>query len=166
MKKGVVGKFYKILGKQGVLLTPEGLKSYSYDGTTNWIHEPDVVLLPTSTHQVSDILRLANEERIPVTPRGGGTNVSGGSIPIQGGIVLCMTRMNNIVRVDKENLSATVESGAVLQDLMTRFAQDGLFFPPDPQSFLGANPGRSHCRECRWTIVLKIRCDQAIHFGS
>jgi glycolate oxidase len=141
LKKGVVERLYKILGKEGVLSAPEVLKSYSYDGTTNWNHEPDIVLLPTSTRHVSDILRLANEERIPVTPRGGGTNVSGGSVPIRGGIVLCMTRMNKVLRVDKENLSATVESGIILQDLTIRLAQDGLFFPPDPQSFLGATLG-------------------------
>lgn len=141
LKEGVVEQFRKILGKEGVLSAPEALKAYSYDGTTNWIHEPDIVLLPASTRHVSDILRFANEERIPVTPRGGGTNVSGGSIPIRGGIVLCMTRMNKILRVDKENLSATVESGIILQHLMTQLAHDGLFFPPDPQSFLGATLG-------------------------
>lgn len=141
LKKGIAERFRKILGKEGVLSTPEVLKTYSYDGTTNWTHEPDIVLLPTSTRHVSDILRFANEERIPVTPRGGGTNVSGGSIPIRGGIVLCMTRMNKVLRVDKENLSATVESGIILQHLTTRLAHDGLFFPPDPQSFLGATLG-------------------------
>ena len=80
-------------------------------------------------------MKIANTERIPVTPRGGGTNVSGGSVPIQGGIVLCTTRMNRILRIDKENLSATVEPGVVLLDLTNRLAKEGLFFPPDPQSF-------------------------------
>ena len=86
-------------------------------------------------------MKLANREKIPVTPRGGGTNVSGGSVPIQGGIVLCTTKMNRILKIDKENLTATVEPGVVLQDLTIKLATEGLFFPPDPQSFLGATMG-------------------------
>ena len=104
-------------------------------------HEPDIVLFPTSTQEISEIVKIANTEKIPVTPRGGGTNVSGGSVPIQGGIVLCTTRMNRILKVDKENLSTTVEPGVVLLDLNNRLAKEGLFFPPDPQSFFGATIG-------------------------
>ena len=86
-------------------------------------------------------MKIANAEKVPVTPRGGGTNVSGGSVPIEGGIVVCMTKMNKIVKIDKENLTATVEPGVVLMDLNLALAGEGLFFPPDPQSFLGATMG-------------------------
>ncbi len=141
IKEALMGKLEKIVGKWNLLSSPESLKAYSYDGTTHWIHEPDVVLFPTTTNEVSEIMKLANGERIPVTPRGGGTNVSGGSVPIRGGIVLCTTKMNKILKVDKENLTATVEPGVVLMDLTLRLAKDGLFFPPDPQSFLGATLG-------------------------
>jgi len=141
LKESIVAELQKIVGKENALTSPEALKAYSYDGTTSWVHEPDIVVFPTSTQQVSDIMRLANAEKIPVTPRGGGTNVSGGSIPIMGGIVLCTTKMNKILKVDKENLTATVEPGVVLQDLTIRLMKDGLFFPPDPQSFLGATLG-------------------------
>jgi glycolate oxidase len=141
IKESIVGQLEKIVGKENVLTTPEALKAYSYDGTSSWQHEPDVVVFPTTTQHVSEIMKLANAEKVPVTPRGGGTNVSGGSVPIMGGIVLCTTKMNKIVRVDKENLTATVEPGVVLQDLTMRLAQDKLFFPPDPQSFLGATIG-------------------------
>ncbi len=137
----LIGEFQQIVGKENVLTSSEALKAYSYDGTTNWIHEPDVVVFPTTTQQVSAILKIANAEKIPVTPRGGGTNVSGGSVPWMGGIAMVMTKMNKIVRIDKENLTATVEPGVVLQDLTLRLAKDGLFFPPDPQSFLGATMG-------------------------
>jgi glycolate oxidase len=99
------------------------------------------VVFPTSTKEISEIMKLANAEKIPVTPRGGGTNVSGGSVPWMGGIVLCTAKMNKILRIDKENLTATVEPGVVLQDLTMKLAKDGLFFPPDPQSFLGATMG-------------------------
>ena len=141
MKESLIAEFGGIVGKENVLTSSEALKAYSYDGTTNWIHEPDVVVFPTSADQVSAILKRANAEKIPVTPRGGGTNVSGGSVPWLGGIAMVMTKMNRILRIDKENLTATVEPGVVLQDLTLRLAKDGLFFPPDPQSFLGATMG-------------------------
>ncbi|MBW6486873.1 MAG: FAD-binding protein [Syntrophobacterales bacterium] len=141
IKESLIVEFQRIAGKENVLTTPEALKAYSYDGTTNWIHEPDVVVFPTTTQAVSEIMKIANAEKIPVTPRGGGTNVSGGSVPWHGGIVLCTTKMNKILKVDKENLTATVEPGVVLQELTLRLAKDGLFFPPDPQSFLGATLG-------------------------
>jgi glycolate oxidase len=141
IKESLIGEFEKIVGKENVLTSKEALRAYSYDGTTNWIHEPDVVVFPTSAAQVAGVVKLAAAERIPVTPRGGGTNVSGGSVPWHGGIVLCMTKMNKILKIDKENLSATVEPGVVLQDLTLTLAKEGLFFPPDPQSFLGATMG-------------------------
>ncbi len=141
LQQHLLQQLQSIVGKENVLTSPESLKAYSYDGTTNWIHEPDVVVFPTTTEEVSQILKLANREKIPVTPRGGGTNVSGGSVPVQGGIVLCTTKMNKILKIDKENLTATVEPGVVLQDLTLQLAKEGLFFPPDPQSFLGATLG-------------------------
>jgi glycolate oxidase len=141
IKDSIVQELKKIVGAENVLTSSESLKAYSYDGTTSWIHEPDVVVLPTSTKEIAAIVTLANAEKVPVTPRGGGTNVSGGSIPIKGGIVLCTTKMNKILKLDKENLTVTVEPGVVLMDLTMRLAKEGLFFPPDPQSFLGATMG-------------------------
>ena len=139
--KSLIGQFEKIVGKDNVLTSKEALRAYSYDGTTNWIREPDVVIFPTTTQEVSAVLKIANAEKIPVTPRGGGTNVSGGSVPWMGGIALVMTKMNHILKVDTVNLTATVEPGVVLQNLTLTIAKDGLFFPPDPQSFLGATLG-------------------------
>jgi glycolate oxidase len=141
IKESVVAELQKIVGKENALTSKEALKAYSYDGTTSWIHEPDIVLFPTITQEISAIMKIANAEKIPVTPRGGGTNVSGGSVPIEGGIVMCFTKMNKIVKIDKENLTATVEPGVVLMDLNMALAREGLFFPPDPQSFLGATMG-------------------------
>jgi glycolate oxidase len=101
LKEPLLKELESIVGKQNVLTTPESLKAYSYDGTTSWIHEPDVVVFPTTAEEVSSIMKIANREKIPVTPRGGGTNVSGGSVPIQGGIVLTMTKFNKILKIDK-----------------------------------------------------------------
>ena len=86
-------------------------------------------------------MEVAFEHEIPVTIRGAGTNVSGGSIPLSGGIVLCTTRMNRIVRLSKENLYVHVEAGVVLNDLYEFLKKHSLFFPPDPQSFLAATVG-------------------------
>ena len=141
IEKRIVDELIRIVGKDDALTEDEDLASYSFDGTTNWVHKPDVVVFPTSPQEISEILKLANKRRIPVTPRGAGTNVSGGSIPIKGGIVLCTTKMNRILKIDKENLMATVEPGVVLMDFNVALAKEGLFFPPDPQSFLAATMG-------------------------
>jgi glycolate oxidase len=131
----------KIVGSTNTLTSKEDLVTYSYDATTIWKHLPDVVVFPLKTEHVSQILKLAYEKRIPVTTRGGGTNLSGGSIPIKGGIVLCTTKMNRIINVKKENLSAEVEAGVNLQDFNNTLAREGLFYPPDPQSAQGCTLG-------------------------
>ncbi len=138
---GIVDRLRRIAGKDNVLTSKEAMVAYSYDATNMWRHLPDAVVLPSSAVQISDILKLANENGIPVTPRGGGTNVSGGSIPIHGGIVLCTTKMNRIIEINKTNLNATVEPGVILQDFQAALAKEGLFFPPDPQSFSGCTMG-------------------------
>ncbi|OPY15099.1 MAG: putative FAD-linked oxidoreductase [Syntrophus sp. PtaU1.Bin005] len=141
ISESVLVELQNILGREDVLTAREILKTYSYDGTSQWTHEPDAVVFPRTAEQVSAIMKLANAHRIPVTPRGGGTNVSGGSIPVLGGIVLCTTKMDKILNIDRENFTATVECGVVLMNFNTRLAAEGLFFPPDPQSFLAATIG-------------------------
>ena len=141
LKPEIISRLQKIAGKEAVLTAKEDLTTYSYDATTTWAHMPEVVVLPTTTEQVSQIMKLANENRIPVTPRGAGTNVSGGSIPIKGGIVLATTRMKRILDINKVNLVATVEPGVVLQDFNLALAEEDLFYPPDPQSFMGCTMG-------------------------
>jgi glycolate oxidase len=136
-----VSQLEKIVGRDSMLTAKEDLAAYAYDGTTTWSHAPEIVVLPTTTAQISEILRLANENLIPVTPRGSGTNISGGSIPVRGGIVLCTTRMNRILDINKANLTAIVEPGVVLQDFNTLLAKENLFYPPDPQSFLTCTIG-------------------------
>jgi glycolate oxidase len=141
LKHEITKQLEGIVGKESVLTAREDLATYAYDGTTTWSHNPDVVVLPTTTAQISAVLRLANGNRIPVTPRGSGTNISGGSVPVQGGIVLCTTKMNRILEINKANLIAQVEPGVVLQDLNTQLAKENLFYPPDPQSFLSCTIG-------------------------
>lgn len=137
----VIKKLYKILGDKSVLVSKSDLSSFSYDATSNWQGMPEIVLFPTDILQISRILALANENSIPVTVRGAGTNLSGGSIPVSGGIVLCTARMNRIIEIDAVNFTATVEAGVVLNDFNMELAKQNLFFPPDPQSFLAATMG-------------------------
>ena len=127
LKPGVINQLERIVGKDSVLTAKEDLATYSYDGTTTWSNPPEVVVLPTSAAQISDVLKLANENLIPVTPRGSGTNISGGSVPIRGGIVICTTRMNRVLDINKANLTATVEPGVVLQDFNNLLAKENLF---------------------------------------
>ncbi|MCX7912308.1 MAG: FAD-binding protein [Dehalococcoidales bacterium] len=141
IEKPIIDELCRIAGRENVLTAKEELTAYSYDATNLWRHLPDAVVLPHTSEEVARILRLASEKRIPLTPRGGGTNVSGGSIPVRGGIVLVTTRMNRIIEVNRTNLSATVEPGVVLQDFQAALAREGLFFPPDPQSFAGCTMG-------------------------
>jgi glycolate oxidase len=141
IESGTLKKLREIVGTDGVLTENLDLASYAFDGTTGWQHKPDVVVFPTTTEQVSEIMKLASALQIPVTPRGAGSNLSGGSVPMSGGIVLCTTRMNKIVKIDADSFTVTTEVGVVLNDLTRELAKQNLFFPPDPQSFLAATIG-------------------------
>ncbi len=141
LSKNILGKLREIAGAKGLLTDPVDLTAYSFDGTTSWQSLPEAVVFPTTAEQVSLILKLANEQGIPVTPRGAGSNLSGGSVPIAGGIVLCTARMNRILGIDADNFTVTVEVGVVLNDLNRELTLQNLFFPPDPQSFLTATIG-------------------------
>ena len=133
MEKKFIAQLEKITGPEGVLTTPEDLAVYSYDGT---FEEgcPDVVVLPRTTDQVTQLVRLAAQERIPVVTRGMGSGLAGGSVPSLGGIVLAMTRMNRILEIDRVNATAYVEAGIITADLQTAVEKLGLFYPPDPSS--------------------------------
>jgi glycolate oxidase len=123
----------KILGKKGVLTSPEDLAVYSYDGTFEECN-PDVVVLPESTIQVSEIVKLAGKERIPVVTRGMASGLAAASVPFSGGIVLVMTRMDKVIELDLENAIIHVEAGIVTADLQSYVEKRGLFYPPDPSS--------------------------------
>jgi glycolate oxidase len=141
LKQEIIRQLESIVGKESILTAKEDMATYSYDGTTTWSHPPEVVVLPNTTEQISKIMKLANDNLIPVTPRGSGTNISGGSVPVRGGIVLCTTKMNKVLNINKANLTATVEPGVVLHDFNTLIAKENLFYPPDPQSFLSCTIG-------------------------
>jgi glycolate oxidase len=135
LDKSVLKELSKILGKDHLLTTPADLALYGYDATpAAEITPPDAVVLPGSAEEVQRIVQLANRVLFPVIPRGAGTNLTGGTLPVRGGVVLSTQRMNRIVGIDTENLQAVVQPGVVTEDLHDQVEELRLFYPPDPQS--------------------------------
>ncbi len=114
--------------------SPEQRAAYAYDGTATLRAEPAAVVFPVDTAQVSGLLKFAAARRIPVVTRGSGTGLSGGSVPVAGCLVLCLTKMNRILEVDAENLTLLAEAGAVTADVAAAAGGVGLCYPPDPGS--------------------------------
>ncbi|MFH0976778.1 MAG: FAD-linked oxidase C-terminal domain-containing protein [Spirochaetota bacterium] len=141
LTKNIINDLKKLAGEGGVLSAEADLAAYSYDGTTNWQSMPEAVVFTATAEQISGIMKLASANTIPVTMRGAGTCLSGGPVPVAGGIVICTTRMNRIIEIDKENFTVTAEAGVVLNNMNLELAKNKLFFPPDPQSFLAATIG-------------------------
>lgn len=142
--KEVLSELIRVLGKENVLSEKEDLITYSYDATAAVpSQEPDVVVTPTTTQQVVEIVKIANRYKLPIYPRGSGTNLSGGAIPLKKGIVLTTMKMNKILELDSDNLVATVEPGVVIQDLNNEAVKHGLMYPPDPGTVTTATMGGS-----------------------
>lgn len=138
-----IESFEKIVGKEFVLVDGESLEHYSHDETEALRYLPDVVIRPRTAAEISAIMKICNENRIPVTPRGAGTGLSGGALPYRGGVVLSMERMNTILHIDERNLQVTTEPGVITEVLQNAVKEKGLFYPPDPSSrgscFIGGN---------------------------
>ncbi|MBN2575957.1 MAG: FAD-binding protein [Deltaproteobacteria bacterium] len=139
--KSILGDLKAIVGEANVLTSAADLAAYSYDGSSSWQSIPGAVVFPSKVEHIAATLELLNRHGTPVTVRGAGTCLSGGPISPPGGVVLCMTRMNRIVELDREDFTVKVEPGVVLHDLNRELAKHRLFFPPDPQSFLAATIG-------------------------
>jgi glycolate oxidase len=122
-----------VLGPEGVLVDPAKMEDYSHDefSLREIARVPEAVVLPTNTRQVSEILRHADSRGIPVTPRGGATGLSGGCVPVCGGIVLSLEKMNHVA-IDRENQMAVAGAGATLMDFARAAEEAGLYFPPHP----------------------------------
>jgi len=133
LKPSVVKELKRIVGADHLLVSPEELIVYSYDATRRE-SLPWAVARPASAAEISAILTLANRELFPVVPRGAGTGMSGGSIPVRAGLVLSLERMNSILEIDEQDLIAVVEPGVVTGDLQQEVESRGLFYPPDPAS--------------------------------
>ncbi len=132
-----------IVGDDAVLTAKAGLEKYSHDETEDLTYYPEVVAKPKSPEEVSALMKLCNQNLIPVTPRGAGTGLSGGALPVMGGLLIAMERFNKIIEIDEQNLQATVEPGVITENFMDAVAAKGLLYPIDPASkgscFIGGN---------------------------
>lgn len=134
MKKDTLAKLKQLVGANNFMDSPEERMVYSYDGTPLILQQPEAIVRPRSSEEVSLILKLANERDFSVTPRGSGTGLSGGSIPANDSIVLLFNHWDNIIEIDSDNLTAWVEPGVVTADLHQTVEKLDLFYPPDPGS--------------------------------
>lgn len=137
----ITQKLEEIVGKENVSCSKEVLANYAKDESLEPPHFPEVVVRPDTTEEVSKILKLASTEKIPVTPQGSRTGLSGAAHPAFGGIALCLERMNRILEIDEENLMATVQPGVLVMDLHAETEKRGLLYPPDPGEESGSLGG-------------------------
>jgi len=132
-KNRIIAELRKITGPENLLTEIDDIEHYSHDATRQR-SLPFAVILPLTTRQVSEALSLANQEKIPIVARGAGTGMSGGAVPVRGGIVLSLEHMNRIVEIDEDNLIAVVEPGVITGSFQREVESRGLFYPPDPAS--------------------------------
>jgi glycolate oxidase len=139
----ILSAIKQIVGDKYVITDHDDLTPYSQDETEDLYYYPEVVVKPDTPQKISQLLILCSQHLIPVTPRGGGTGLSGGSLPVMGGLVIAMERFNKITNIDDQSLQATVEPGVITEDFMNSVAEHGLFYPIDPASkgscFMGGN---------------------------
>ena len=135
--------FRNITGNAFVFTDEESLDKFARDETENLYFLPDIVIKPRTALEISAIMKICNEKRIPVTPRGAGTGLSGGALPHKGGVVISFERMNSILKIDERNLQVITEPGVITEVLQNAVKEKGLFYPPDPSSrgscFIGGN---------------------------
>jgi glycolate oxidase len=138
-----INLFRKICGEKNVIVSEEEMKEYAHDQTEDLHFLPQVVLKPSTAKEISEVLKICNEERIPVTPRGAGTGLSGGALPHLGGVLISTEKMNHILDIDEKNLQVTTEPGVITEVLQDAVKAKKLFYPPDPASrgscFIGGN---------------------------
>jgi glycolate oxidase len=143
INEAILNQIKEIAGSDAVFTDQNDLENYSHDETEDLHFYPQVLVKPRTSAQISELMKLANQHQIPVTPRGGGTGLSGGALPINGGLLIAMEKFNKIIEIDERNLQATVEPGVITEVFMDAAAEKGLLYPVDPASkgscFIGGN---------------------------
>lgn len=133
----------QIVGQEHCLFDKEQMKRYAHDETEDLIFMPSMVVKPDSPQKIAELMQYCNTHRIPVTPRGAGTGLSGGALPVYGGVLLSTEKLNRIIHIDEKNLQAITEPGVITQVLQEAVIERGLYYPPDPSSrgscFIGGN---------------------------
>ncbi len=130
----VIVQLRRIVGEENVLIHKELREKYGQDKTEGLVFMPEIVVLPCETQQVSRILKIGTKYRIPITVRGAGTGLSGGALPVCGGLLMSMERFDKILNIDKENFQVTVEPAVITEFLQNTLKDNGLYYPPDPAS--------------------------------
>lgn len=163
-----------ILGPDGLVSSSEELRTYECDGLTNFRVIPDAVALPDSTEQVQAVVGLCHRERIPFVARGSGTGLSGGALPVAGGIVISLARMRRILEVDLDNARVVVEPGVINLEVTGRVASEKFFYAPDPSSQsvcsiggnVAENSGGAHCLKYGFTTTHVLGLEVVLPDGS
>jgi glycolate oxidase len=132
--KEALARLTAVLPAGSVITDPEVLAKYSRDETPDLERAPDILVMAASARDVSETMKVCASLDVPVIPRGAGTGVAGGTIPVEGGVTLSLERMNRIIEIDRENLVAVVEPGVITRDLQEKALECGLMYPPDPSS--------------------------------
>src|SRR5213078_2015158 len=130
----ILAELRRVVGDENVLITPEDLIPYSFDGTAALQQMPGCVVFARTTEQVASILKLANQSKTAVVTRGSGTGLSGGSLPSPDCVVLCTVKMDKILELDRANLAMLVQPGVTTLQVADAASTAGLFYPPDPGS--------------------------------
>jgi glycolate oxidase len=163
-----------ILGPHGLISSSEEMRTYECDGLTNFRVIPSAVVLPDSTEQVQAVVRVCHRERIPFVARGSGTGLSGGALPVAGGIVIGLSRMKRILEVDLANARVVVEPGVINLDVTGRVASENFFYAPDPSSQsvcsiggnVAENSGGAHCLKYGFTTTHVLGLEVVLPDGS
>jgi len=137
-----------------IVLDRERLSHFSYDATERQ-YMPQVALFPESTEDVSRLMKCASLHGVPVTPQGGRTGLSGGALPVRGGVALSFARLNRILEIDEANMFAVVQPGVISNDLQIELKGRGLFFPPDPSSTVDSTLGGNVAENAGYTRAVK-----------
>ncbi|GIN15110.1 glycolate oxidase subunit GlcD [Shouchella clausii] len=134
LSQAITEELENIVGNGNVQTSQASRLVYSYDATPNFQALPDAVVAPRSTEEVAEVVKVCNREKIPIVPRGSGTNLCAGTVPTEGGIVLLFKHMNKILEIDEDNLTVTVQPGVITLDMIEAVEKKQLFYPPDPSS--------------------------------
>jgi len=170
----IIEDFRAAVGDFGLLTKPEQLRTYECDGLTNFRVVPSAVLLPSSSEQVQEIVRICDRERIPFVARGSGTGLSGGALPYAGGVVISLARLNRILKVDIPNARVVVEPGVINSNVTQEVSPYGYFYAPDPSSQsvctiggnVAENSGGAHCLKYGFTTTHVLGMEVVLPDGS
>ena len=163
-----------IVGPSGLIVQPDELRTYECDGLTNFRQMPLAVVLPSEGAQVQPIIAACNRYKVPFVARGSGTGLSGGALPVEGGIVLSLARLNRILEVDIPNARVVVEPGVINSSVTTEVAPYGYFYAPDPSSQsvcsiggnIAENSGGAHCLKYGFTTTHVLGMEVVLADGT